>query len=206
MEERSPLERFYKGEDDTPYYAALGRFVTYYAAAEAAVHMLARKLSGLSDERARIMISGLRLGDVQSKVKSLLPTSKLKEEARKDIERCFTQLDLIAVRRDKLVHRLVSVAGNNLSVTNIFTAKSLITHESEKFSIPDLQCLQLDCMIIYARLSRVRQPSLRKTDSAEMTRVINSSWFYTPPPPDTRAIPRRRSAQSRQTPPESSHT
>ena len=39
--------------DDDAHFAALGRFVVQYASAEAMVHMLARKLSGMSDEKAR---------------------------------------------------------------------------------------------------------------------------------------------------------
>jgi hypothetical protein len=41
--------------EDTPYFAAVGRFIVEYAAAEAAAHLLARHLSGLSDEKARII-------------------------------------------------------------------------------------------------------------------------------------------------------
>jgi hypothetical protein len=47
--------------EDTPYFAALGRFITQYAAAEAGVHLLCRHLSGLSDDKARALISGMRL-------------------------------------------------------------------------------------------------------------------------------------------------
>ncbi|HEX7563032.1 MAG TPA: hypothetical protein VF396_07220, partial [Bradyrhizobium sp.] len=49
---------------DTPHYEALGRFVTTFATAEAAVHLLARHLSGLSDEKARIIFGGMRLPDI----------------------------------------------------------------------------------------------------------------------------------------------
>jgi len=48
-------------ESDTSHYEAVGRFVTTFATAEAAVHMLARKLSGLSDAKARIIFGGMRL-------------------------------------------------------------------------------------------------------------------------------------------------
>ena len=204
MEEQSPLEKFYKGEDDTPYYAALGRFVTYYAAAEAAVHMLARKLSGLSDQKARVMISGLRLGDVQSKVKALMKISSPGTATQTTIEQCLTQLDVIATNRDKLVHRIVSVKGETLNVTNIFTAKSLLTHEEESFTIHDINCMQGDCMIIYARLERVRLPSLKKGDSAEFARSIASPWFYKPQRPETRGKQRDQSSRSRRTPHQSS--
>ncbi|WP_339035837.1 hypothetical protein WHZ78_31505 [Bradyrhizobium symbiodeficiens] len=204
MDELTPLQRFAALEDDTPYYAALGRFVTYYAVAEAAVHMLARKLSGLSDERARIMISGLRLGDVQSKVKALLKISNQDAASRLIIEKCFTQLDAIATNRDKLVHRLVSVKEGTLNVTNIFTSKSLLTHENESFTVHDINCMQADCMIIYARLERVRQPSLAKADTPEFAQAIASPWFYKPQRQETVGKRRGQSDRSRRPQPQSS--
>ena len=48
-----------KGSDKT-HYEALGRFVASFANVEGIVHVLARKVSGLSDEKARILFGGMR--------------------------------------------------------------------------------------------------------------------------------------------------
>jgi hypothetical protein len=42
-------------------YEALGRFITSYAHAEASLHELSRKPTGLSDEKARVLFAGMRL-------------------------------------------------------------------------------------------------------------------------------------------------
>jgi hypothetical protein len=67
MTEESPFKRILteallgRGEDVS--FEALGRFVTAYATAESGVHILARTLSGLADEKARIVFGGMRLTD-----------------------------------------------------------------------------------------------------------------------------------------------
>jgi hypothetical protein len=45
--------------DDKTHYEALGRFLASFANAEGAVHATARKLSGLGDEKARILFGGM---------------------------------------------------------------------------------------------------------------------------------------------------
>jgi hypothetical protein len=59
-------------KEDTPQYEALVRFITSYVNAEAALHMLARKLSGMSDEKARAIFGSMRLSDI-IRVCSLMP-------------------------------------------------------------------------------------------------------------------------------------
>lgn len=64
-------------ESDTPHFEAVGRFITSYAAAEGAVHMLARRLSGLSDEKARIIFGDMRLGDLSKRIRQMMRLDKL---------------------------------------------------------------------------------------------------------------------------------
>jgi hypothetical protein len=44
--------------NDKTHYEALGRFLASFANAEGVLHVIARKLSGLSDEKARILFGG----------------------------------------------------------------------------------------------------------------------------------------------------
>jgi hypothetical protein len=71
---------------DTPHYEAVGRFVTSYANAESAVHLLARQLSGMSDEKARIVFGGMRLADLIDIIRHFMRIDNTPEEKRAKID------------------------------------------------------------------------------------------------------------------------
>lgn len=167
-------------EEDNRYYAAVGRFIIAYAGAEAAVHLVARKLLQIRDDRARVVFGGMRIGDVVSRVRALLKLSKRSEKIKAEVEECLVQFDLIGTARDKIVHRLVDFAGGKIRVSNIFTAKALVHYEQEELGLDDLFNLEFDCLAIYMRLSRVRTP---KKQSPIDQVVYEMSWRYRPASP-----------------------
>jgi hypothetical protein len=59
-------------KESTALYEAVGRFVTAYANAETAVHMVARHLSGLSDQKARVTFSRMGLNEVTERIRGFV--------------------------------------------------------------------------------------------------------------------------------------
>jgi hypothetical protein len=168
-------------DDDTAYFAALGKFIVAYALAESAVHMLAGKALGVKDKKARIVFAGARLNDVATRLRSLIESRS--EAVRKEVEECIQQLNAIGDRRDRFVHRLVQYNAGRLRVSNVFTAKSVALIEEEEFTIPDLRAMELDCSRIFLRLARIRNPSMKKNDTREFRKSLRAPWRYKRPPP-----------------------
>jgi len=111
---------------DTPHYEAIGRFVTTFATAEASVHVLARYLSGLSDEKARIIFGGMRLPDISDIIRQIGKIDNLATEVWEAIDNCLTQVGLIAKRRHIIVHRSSYFFDGKVVATNVFTSNELL--------------------------------------------------------------------------------
>ena len=183
-----------KVPEDERYYASLGRFIVAYAAGEGAIHELARKLSGLKDEKARALFGGMRIGEVITKTRALLAHSTKSPAVRQDIEACLKQFDVVGLQRDKMVHRTTSFLGDKFSISNESTAKSLLQVEKDLFSIEDLMCLQLDCLTILLRLMPYTNPLLRRISSAVFRGALHGPWQYKRARP---AAPKKPSRKSR---------
>jgi hypothetical protein len=176
-------------DEETPYYAALGRFIAAYAKAEVAVHLVARKLSGLNDNVARVLFGGMRMGDITIRVKQMLKFAELSETQSIDIQNCLAQLDVISDKRHNLVHRGVSyVQGKGLSVDNKLTAKSLSIIEHDEFSMPDLNHLRTDSLCIFLRLMLFYEPEFLDLASPDFLKGAYLPWRYKPvsPPSETK--------------------
>lgn len=184
--------------DDEEYCAAIGKFIITYAGSEVTVHQIARKLSGVTDKKARLLFAGMRIGDVVTRVNSLLGISKLGAKARADISDCLEQFDCIGKQRDKMVHRSVDIRSNQVGVTNIFTAKSILAYERDLFSMSDILGLTLDCLAITIRLSEfIGKRTKKNTTSYRIVRSAHGPWRYKPPQPQNkRKATRRRIAEA----------
>lgn len=119
-----PAER-----DEKEYHEAVGRLILSYGGAENVVHQLLRQLSGVSDKKARILFSKLRIGGVTTKIKELLPGSRKGKKAKEDILECLKQFDVIGKERDKIAHRETDIKGDALFVANKVTAKNILNVE-----------------------------------------------------------------------------
>ncbi|WP_315767260.1 MULTISPECIES: hypothetical protein [unclassified Bradyrhizobium] len=191
---------------DTPHYEAVGRFVTSFANAEAAIHMLARHLSGLSDEKARIIFGGMRLPDISDVIRQIARIDNIPAEIFEVIDGCLTQFGLIAKRRHSLVHRSSTFFDGKIISTNVLTTKSLKAVEGEVFDIQELSDMQIDCLHIYLRLCRVYLPKtkLPSSSTAHEKIIYGTSWRYKHVPPRTPNLkPRAKSAKSQHQPPSS---
>jgi len=183
--------------EDQPYFAALGLFVSYYAMAETAVHLIARLLSGASDQKARVIFSGMRLSDLTDRIRHLMEADDIRENYKDEVRVCLAQLNVLAEMRNRLVHRLVTYAAQNITATNLFTSRSLSKVETTLFSIGDLVDMRIDCFCIYARLRLLIEPTFID-DSPDLKEVVVRPWRYKPSPPNSSARPRPKAPRSNQ--------
>jgi hypothetical protein len=185
-------------KSDTTHYEALGRVITSFANAEAAVHVLARKLSGLPDAKARIIFGGMRLVDLTDIVKQMARIDAVSSEQYLEIEKCLTQLNYIGAKRHILVHRSSNFFDGKLFVTNILTSKVITSSETEVIEIELLANMQLDCMRIYLRLDYVSDLKKSSPEWAELIPTMKlQPWRYKHIPPKTPNLkPRDKSSKS----------
>jgi hypothetical protein len=164
--------------NDTPHFEAVGRFISSFASAEAAAHALARKLSGLTDKKARVIFGGMRLGDITDRMRGMMLADVVAEKIYTDINSCLTQLNFIADQRHKLVHRSAMYFANKLIVSNLMTAKSVENAELNVFSTTDLSAMDSDCFIIYLRLHRHADDDLVQVNEVAIQHLLTLPWQY----------------------------
>jgi len=185
--------------DDKSHFQALGRFVIAYSNAEGIVHLLARKVSGLSDEKARILFGGMRLGDVVDRVRQFMRLDETEEEIYCEVDACITQLVHISEMRHKLVHRGVAYFAGALIVSNSMTSKSAKNSETDIFDVFSLRDMTTDCGHIFLRLTYVADAE--KVDHNLATQLKALPWRHThaqPKPPNQ--VPRGISGSPKRQP------
>jgi hypothetical protein len=168
---------------ETTYYAELGRMIAFYARAEASVHMLARHFSGLPEAKARAVFGGMRLADLTDRIRQMMRIDGVPDKTYKEVDACLVQLGTVANERHKLVHRSVDYAGEYLTVSNIFTAKSFAAIERTSFSDRDLKNMSVDCGCIFLRLIAVITPDAPHNQDPEVQALAHAPWRYKPSPP-----------------------
>jgi len=71
-------------ESEPGHFSELGRMVTTYARAEAAVHLLAGRVSGFPDAEVRARFSGMRLSDLTKRVRQMMRTNETPEKVSQE--------------------------------------------------------------------------------------------------------------------------
>ncbi|MHC2538331.1 hypothetical protein [Bradyrhizobium diazoefficiens] len=168
---------------DKTHYEALGRFLAAFANAEGASHVLARKLSGLSDEKARLLFSGMRLSDIVERIRGLVHAERiakigLPDEILTDIENCLDQLGQISSRRHNLVHRGATYFSGALISANSMIAKTIASIETDIIEEKTLNDMQLDCGAIFLRFVYIAKDDSQ--DSEWLSALRLRSWHYKP--------------------------
>ena len=205
MTEPSPLEKLLLSDPppfrpDTPHYEAVGRFVTWFANAETGVHILARKLSGMPDAKARIIFGGMRLADLTDIVRSMARLDMIPQTDYDEIDACLTQLNFIGAKRHALVHRSSNFFEDRIVVTNIQNSRSVQASEMEAFSIDQLSDMQTDLSRILLRIRYVADPSDFAHDRKQLIELVQlmrtQPWLHKHAPPKTPNLkPRAKSAK-----------
>lgn len=128
---RAGLFRQRRKPEEDRYYAAFDRFIAAYAMAEAGVHIAARYFSGMPEDKARIMFSGMRLADVFDRLRQFVEGTAQQNE----MDVLITHMNHIGEARDQFVHRLVEYRhGRGLIVTNKLTCKSAGSSQPTTFT------------------------------------------------------------------------
>jgi hypothetical protein len=162
------------------HFAAFGSFIASYALAESIVHCVTRDFSGLDDEPARIVFSGMRLGDLTDRLRKL---TRANPKLYKEIDDCLTQLAIIAKERHKLIHRTVTLeVGPGFTVSNEMTVASLLNAEEEIVDIDKLEDMHWDCIVVSFRLLSLRD-SFKVSHPIDKTKQHTFAWRYKPPRP-----------------------
>ncbi len=134
-------------KEQAKYYAAFGRFISSYALAEAGFHMAARVFSGLPEDWARIIFGQMRASDVIGRLRKLIAGSQNSE----GVEGLISQFNFIGEQRDHFVHRAIGY-----DVSGALTVTSLLSDDPvRKFTIPELEAMDIDCRAIFSRMMRI---------------------------------------------------
>lgn len=168
------------GRTEAEIYEAIGRLVTQYAMAEAALHVAAWKISGLSEERGRLIYSGMRTADIVKRVRGMFEANRNEQSIRDDFEACYTQLNVIGTARDHLVHRAVNYEEGKLKVSNEVTARVINKAESHVYSWDDLFNMRGDCLSISYRFLCLLLDIPPETEGARQLQRARGPWLYKP--------------------------
>ena len=177
--EEQNLTRFGELVDQyTPYYVHFGRFINQFARTELAAHLFFRTQTGMSDEMARAISGGNRMKDIISLTKRLLLAKKIPASEFLELEHLFTQVGVIALLRDVLVHRAPSLEGDEIMTTNHATAKSLESVEVLRVNLRDIQNATEDLYAIFFRLSDLARPEIEIMELEGVREHAAAPWRY----------------------------
>jgi len=166
--------------DYGPHFEAIGRLVVEFARADAYVHLLAERVSGLGTTKGMVVFHGMRLPDLVDRIRGLLRLSNFDQASIADLESCLAQLDVISKQRHKLAHRFVDTHQEGVSAHSLYTSKTLGSGEVDLFTPAELKAMAEDCYKIRVRIYRHTDgEGRRKTRSLD--KYLFEPWLYKPP-------------------------
>jgi hypothetical protein len=179
--------------NETQYFSALGKFVAEYALTESTIHQLARRFSGLSDAKARIIFGKMRIGDIIDCVKQMMQVDEIDTKIHKLVSDCLLHFKDLSKTRGRLVHRstyyepqgLFGIGGGHLRVSNFAIVKDISQTEEEVFTLKDLEDMMFDCTLILLRLESIRNPDFLKNKTDEQKSFLQVPWRYKFSQPNT---------------------
>jgi hypothetical protein len=146
---------------------------------EGIVHTLTRKLTALPDDKARILLNKMTLGEIVDRLRQILSLDKIPEAD--EIEACLTQLAAISVQRHKLVHRGATYFAGAFIVSNSATAKSAALFQMDQFDVGLLADMTSDCGKIFLRLAFIVDPA--NAGASYLASLRKQPWRYKHVPP-----------------------
>lgn len=151
------------GDPRTPMLRALGLFIMNYAKVETAVQMYARSLIGISDDKARILLSGLRVEEIIAKIALLLPKTQRSKSECDEFRILTAQLKRITDARHSLVHNGVTFLSNEKVLSHKhFVFKDKDKFPSQEFTLEQLYAMLDDCAYMFTRFMAITEPELWK--------------------------------------------
>jgi len=174
-------ETWYKRHlDSTSHvYAAFGRFISQYATVEETIHILFRQCTGLHDNAARAISSGMRLIDLIQRIRRLNKANKKPAITQDALEMLFEQFSLIHNLRDILVHRRSVFWGDEIISMNHMTSKSLDDSEKLTAHFKDIDNATTDLCVIYIKLFNLMDPANPTYQKMIQEKRLESyTWLY----------------------------
>ena len=167
----------------TPVWRAIGLLISNYAKVETALHIYARRLSGIDDAKARIFLAKLQVSDVIGRIKELLSLSGASTVDIAEFEMLSKQLYKITEARHLMVHNGVSFKNETeVFVHKKFVSRTATSYQEGEFSLGQLHAMVDDCGCIAFRLLALSEPASLYgflADQAETMRAfVLSPWRY----------------------------
>jgi hypothetical protein len=170
-------------DGDANTFAVVGRLIVEFARAEAYVHLLTCRRSGLGDIAARPIFSGMRLGDLSERLRETIRLKEQEEGEYTDIDSCLTQLDVIGKQRHKIAHRYVELGTGTVRTSNLYTSKKFYVHEDDEFTLEDIEKMIDDCLRIRRRILRHTDGEARRRERYDPSFLpaLFAPWQYKSP-------------------------
>ncbi len=180
-------------KSETEYFAALGKFIVSFASAENALHELARKVSEMKDDKARIIFSKKKHEYLTEIISELIANDEKwnSSDTKIILKNCFDQLKAIASSRNKLAHGIVSIeklsglfglpspSGHFLKTTNERTAKKSVDITLDTYTLQNLREMEIDCDLISLRLFYIMHIEYFSKLSKKDLKFLKINWQYT---------------------------
>ncbi|HWF45209.1 MAG TPA: hypothetical protein VG537_11260 [Candidatus Kapabacteria bacterium] len=160
-----------------PVYADVGHFVSAFSMIEALTHMLLRSITGMSDNIARIVFDGMRINDVDTRIRRLLPLSNFPTDIQGRIIRLLDQLREITKMRKALIHSVGFADDGKWHSTNRLTAREYAPFELTTFEPNAINSATLDLRAMEDEIQEIMQNSLAGFPVIDYQRY---AWQYKP--------------------------
>lgn len=182
--------------DEPAYYEALGRFVTEFAAVEAAMFMALKFYAKVSWPMARVLFSGTRVRAAIDLINRTCEISDPGEDRRAELREVFKRLRAINEIRDSLLHHgSVTYSDRGRTTSNVLISHAPRSLKESPVSLEILDAMTADLRKIGYHLNmQVISPTASFAERAAEIRELTDAWQYTPPgQPDAPARTHRQS-------------
>jgi hypothetical protein len=159
------------------FYAALGRFIATFAIVENTCHGVFHHICGLPQDAARALIGGRELSTVTS-VLNRTVKAREPQERQDEVQALIDQINTISELRHALIHRETGVWQDDITASNMATAKYLESIEMLRLDLKHITNATDDLNCIHVRLLFITQPWLRSRLNQATLDAIFLAWRY----------------------------
>lgn len=175
-------------DENTPYFDALGRFLSMYASAEAAAQMLLWHTSRVDLDTARVIWPSLRIKQITDMLR------KLHRERREPIPKLLNEalshlVSITSIRDDAVHYPINSDERGNRFAGNLHQQFHLTEPTKTVISIPLLHMLTVDLNVVVQRFIEHLPPSNPEHQAAweKAIQGARTPLLYKPPQPEKKS-------------------
>lgn len=167
------------------YYLELGRFVHSFSQAEAVIHHVFPRVTGIELGMAQILKKDMTLGAlIRLLMDGLIAEGPLSADDQGVVLGCLERLSLISSFRNKTIHRGARMSKDGrYQASNFATMKSLESLEQSTFDLSDVQAATDDLNRLTLRLFYLLDgPDPHRHPQLEA--FVRAPWRYKPVRPE----------------------